>query len=116
MLSIFKNYYYGFLSATFILSIFIIFVLKQNQLLMNIEQVKDYNSVKIDDKYSDNKELKTILPSHILKNDDNFEQDIKKTLNYVATSVNGRYVSNPNLTAYQKLNNILTQNGGGYLW
>jgi hypothetical protein len=34
-------------------------------------------------------------------------------MNYVATVVDGRYVSNPNLTGYQKLNNILTQNGGG---
>jgi hypothetical protein len=27
--------------------------------------------------------------------------------------VDGRYVSNPNLTAYQKLSHVLTQNGGG---
>jgi|SaaInlLV_10m_DNA_2_1039722.scaffolds.fasta_scaffold48312_2 hypothetical protein len=115
MINKFKNLYYGFLIGLFSISILSIYILKQNQLLMNIEQVQDYNSVKIDDKYSDNHKLKTILPKEIYHNDKNFEDDIKKTLNYVATVIDGKYVSNLNITGYQKFNNIITQNGGD-LW
>lgn len=115
MLSKLKNIYYGFLIGIFILSIFTIYTLKSNQLLINIEQVQDYNSVNIVDTYNDNHKLKTILPKEIFENNANFEEDIQKTLNYVTKVIDGRYISNPNLTAYQKLNNILTQNGGD-LW
>ncbi len=113
MASKFKNIYYGFLMGIFALGIFTIFTLKQGRLLMNIELVQDYNSVQTHDKYDDNEKLKTLVPNEILTNDTNFIIDVNKTLNYVATVVDGKYFSNTNLTAYQKLQNILSQNGGG---
>ncbi len=107
-----KNIYYGFLIGIFLLSIFTVFILKQNKLLVNIEFVQNYNSVKTN-RFRDNEKLKLIVPKVILTNDISFEKDIKKALNYVATVIDGRYISNPNLTAYQKLNSILTQKRGG---
>lgn len=113
MLTKSKNIYYGFLVGLFSLSIFTIYALKSNNILMNIENINKYNTQVGIDVYGDNHKLNTILPNEILTNDIDFEKDIQKTLTYVATVIDGRYISNPNLTAYQKLNNIITKNGGG---
>jgi len=115
MLNKFKNIYYGALIGIFILSILIISVLKVNNIWMNIDLIADYNQIVDVGKYPDNNKLKIILPKEILSSDVSFEKDIKKTLSYVATVINGRYSSNPNLTGYQKLKSILTQNGGGFV-
>jgi len=108
-----KYFYYGFLVATFLVSILSVYILKQNNMLMNIIELENYNEFHVADHYSDSEKLKSILPLKILQNDKIFEDDIKKTMNYVATVIDGRYTSNPHLTAYQKLNNILHENGGG---
>jgi hypothetical protein len=113
MLNKLKNSYYGFLVGVFVISVLMIFLLRENKLYFNIEVILNYNSKQINDNYYDNNKLKIILPKEILTNDNNFIKDINKTLNYVATVIDGRYVSNPNLTAYKKLNYILTQNEGG---
>ncbi|WP_152056779.1 hypothetical protein [Aliarcobacter butzleri] len=115
LLNKFKNIYIGCLIGITILSVITIYILKQNQLLMNIEQVTDYNHITINDSYKDNQKIKTILPQAIIQNDTDFIKDIQKTLNYVATVVDGRYTSNSHLTAYLKLNNILHENGGGFV-
>jgi hypothetical protein len=115
LISRLKYLYYGSLVAVFFVSILTIYILKQNNLLMNIETVENYSSVHVEDSYKDNQNLKSLIPQEILQNDKIFEDDIKKTMDYVAKVINGRYISNPNLTAYQKLNNILHENGGGFV-
>ncbi len=113
MLGRLKNIYHGFLIGVFVLSIFVVYVLKSNNIWMNIDLITDYNLILDVGKYPDNNKLKTILPKEIFSNNVNFEEDIQKALNYVSTVVDGRYISNKNLTGYQKLNNILTKKNGG---